>query len=211
MRKVFVPQTSQVRTCGRSCGRQSTIPIRAGSGTDVLALWRSLVRTTIVPVLPQRGRHLQARLRTIGVLNAKLHSYRLPALLRDPAASDACRSAGYGWDCHERRAIQFSVTSKRLADDVFELIASLGYRCHRRPRVSAGGPKESSTAYILNFSTDDDVFQLPRKALAHKERRTSNAVRSSSRFITDVRPIPSVPVRCVEVDNADHLYLVATR
>ena len=31
--------------------------------------------------------------------------------------------------------------------------------------------------------------------------------RRGSRFITDVRPIESVPVRCVEVDNADHLYL----
>ena len=28
-----------------------------------------------------------------------------------------------------------------------------------------------------------------------------------SRVIVDVRPVPSVPVRCVEVDNADHLYL----
>jgi replicative DNA helicase len=27
--------------------------------------------------------------------------------------------------------------------------------------------------------------------------------------ITDVRPIPSVPVRCVEVDNEDHLYLAS--
>ena len=94
-------------------------------------------------------------------------------------------------------AIQFSVTSKRLADDVFELIVSLGYRCHRAAKSVRGRTQESSTAFILNFSTDDDVFRLPRKALVHKERRASNAARSSSRFITDVRPIQSVPVRCV--------------
>ncbi|MGC7304301.1 DnaB-like helicase C-terminal domain-containing protein, partial [Mycobacteroides abscessus subsp. abscessus] len=33
--------------------------------------------------------------------------------------------------------------------------------------------------------------------------------RSGSRFVVDVRPIESVPVRCVEVDNDDHLYLAS--
>ncbi|QEN16874.1 replicative DNA helicase [Mycolicibacterium sp. ELW1] len=95
-------------------------------------------------------------------------------------------------------SVDFSTTNHRLADDVFELIVSLGYDCRR---------DESSTAFILNFSTDDEVFGLPRKALLHKERRAGGKVRTSSRFITDVRPIASVPVRCVEVDNGDHMYL----
>ncbi len=34
-------------------------------------------------------------------------------------------------------------------------------------------------------------------------------MRSGSRFIVGVRPIDSVPVRCVEVDNADHMYLAS--
>ncbi|MCV7348102.1 replicative DNA helicase [Mycolicibacterium rhodesiae] len=95
-------------------------------------------------------------------------------------------------------SVDFSTTDQRLADEVFELIVSLGYDCRR---------VESSTAFILNFSTDDEVFGLPRKALLHKERRASGTERVSSRFITDVRPIASVPVRCVEVDNGDHMYL----
>jgi replicative DNA helicase len=95
-------------------------------------------------------------------------------------------------------AVQFSTPNQRLADDVFELIVSLGYRCDR---------DDNSTAVTLSFSTDGVVFQLPRKALLHKERRVGGMARVSSRFITDVRPIASVPVRCVEVDNDDHLYL----
>lgn len=92
-------------------------------------------------------------------------------------------------------AVWFSTTNQQLADDVFELIVSLGHQCNRED------------SFTVSFSTDDVVFQLPRKALAHKERRASSTARVSSRFITDVRPIASVPVRCVEVDNGDHLYL----
>ncbi|MCV7214775.1 replicative DNA helicase [Mycobacterium crocinum] len=95
-------------------------------------------------------------------------------------------------------AVQLRFTDRQLADDAFELIVSLGYRCHR-----AEGP----TGCILNFSTDDSVFQIPRKVLAHKEQSAGRPVRVSSRFVTDVRPIASVPVRCVEVDNDAHLYL----
>jgi replicative DNA helicase len=105
-------------------------------------------------------------------------------------------------------AVQFSVTNRRLAEDVVELVVSLGYRCQRATKRVRGRSEETSTAFILNFSTDEDVFYLSRKALAHKQRRAgAGTVRSGSRFITDVRPIETVPVRCVEVDNGDHMYL----
>jgi replicative DNA helicase len=90
-------------------------------------------------------------------------------------------------------AVVFSVTSRRLAEDARELIVSLGYRCG----LSAG--------YTLTFSTVDDVFRLERKRLLHKELKDPG--RTGKRFVTAVRPVPSVPVRCVEVDGPDHLYL----
>ncbi|SDN24606.1 replicative DNA helicase [Allokutzneria albata] len=77
-----------------------------------------------------------------------------------------------------------------LGGDARELVQSLGYDC---------APGED-----VVFSTDDDVFRIERKHLAHKELRRA---RRGVRAIVDVRPIPSVPVRCVEVDAADHLYL----
>jgi replicative DNA helicase len=104
--------------------------------------------------------------------------------------------------------VQFAVTSKRLAEDVHELVVSLGYRCSVITTVVGGRTAESSTTYTLNFSTADEVFRLERKKIAHKERcRTNNLTRTGSRYIVDVRPVPSVPVRCVTVDNDDHLYL----
>jgi replicative DNA helicase len=75
-------------------------------------------------------------------------------------------------------------------------------------RPVKGRTAESSVAYTLSFSTADEVFRLERKKLAHKERsRTVGRVRTGVRLIVDVRSVPSVPVRCVTVDNADHLYL----
>lgn len=106
-------------------------------------------------------------------------------------------------------SVQFSVTNQRLATDVAELVVSLGYRCQVATKVVKGRTEASSTAYILNFSAADSVFGLHRKDLLHKERRASSSVRSNSRFIVDVRPAASVPVRCVEVDNDDHLYLAS--
>ncbi|WBC11136.1 replicative DNA helicase [Micromonospora sp. WMMA1947] len=104
--------------------------------------------------------------------------------------------------------LQYTSTSRRLIDGVRELVVSLGYRCTMTERKVRGRTEESSVAYTLNFSTPDTVFRLDRKRTAHAaRRRTSSDVRSHSRFIVDVRPVPSVPVRCVTVDNPDHLYL----
>lgn len=102
---------------------------------------------------------------------------------------------------------QFAVTNKRLADDVYELVVGLGYRCDRTTKQVAGRSEESSTCYILSFSTTDDVFRLERKQQLHKLERPATTTRIGRRYITDVRRIASVPVRCVQVDNADHLYL----
>ena len=73
-----------------------------------------------------------------------------------------------------------------------------------------GAPGISSVAYTLTFSTDDEVFALQRKTgCTRNVARPRSTARSGSRFIVDVRPIDSVPVRCVEVDNASHMYLAS--
>ncbi|WP_420884011.1 replicative DNA helicase [Micromonospora sp. CPCC 205547] len=104
--------------------------------------------------------------------------------------------------------LQYTSTSRRLAEDVRELVVSLGYRCTVNRKSVAGRSEATSTAYTLNFSTPDVVFRLERKRAAHAaRRRTSSDVRTAARFIVDVRPVASVPVRCVTVDNPEHLYL----
>jgi replicative DNA helicase len=88
--------------------------------------------------------------------------------------------------------VTFRAADRELAEDVRELVVSLGYRC------------ETSAESAVTFDTDDSVFRVEHKRLLHKEyRRPANLART----IVAVRPVQSVPVRCVEVDNDAHLYL----
>ena len=142
---------------------------------------------------------LTARLARMGVLKARhIPAAYLRASVRQRRALLAGLLDTAGTVASSGR-VRYRSTCRRLAEDVHELIVSLGYRC----AVSV----DRSGRYLLSFSTPDDVFRLERKRLAHKERRPATAARSGSRFIVDVRPVASVPVRCVMVDNDDHLYL----
>ena len=98
--------------------------------------------------------------------------------------------------------VQLDVTNHCLAEGALELILSLGYRARIRPRRAHGRTDESSTCYRIAFTPGEAVFKLGRKL---ERQRFEHA--PASRMVVDVRPIPSVPVRCVEVDNAEHLYL----
>jgi len=157
----------------------------------------------------RRNHHgtVQAILRSLGVL----HNKHIPAMyLRASEPQRRSLLAGLldtDGSVTSGGAVQFSVTSRRLAEDARELIVSLGYRCGLSMKRVKGRTADSSTAYTLTFSTVDDVFRLERKRLVHKERKGPG--RTGKRLITAVRPIPSVPVRCVEVKGPDHLYLAS--
>jgi replicative DNA helicase len=106
-------------------------------------------------------------------------------------------------------SVHFGVTSRQLAEDFRELVHSLGYRSGWSQKRVRGRTPDSSVAYTVTFTTSDDVFWLERKRIMHKERRPRRTTpRTRQRFITAVRAIPSVPVRCVQVDNSDQMYLV---
>jgi replicative DNA helicase len=104
-------------------------------------------------------------------------------------------------------SVQLAVTSRELAFGVRELVHSLGYRCAVSTKQVRGRHPETSTCYQLNFTTTDQVFKLSRKQMTHKERLRHDPQRTRWRYIVAARPIPSVPVRCVQVDSPDQLYL----
>ena len=60
---------------------------------------------------------------------------------------------------------------------------------------------------MVNFTAPDQVFRLPASDAC--AQGTARQVPQCSRwhYIVDVRPVPSRPVRCVQVDSADSLYL----
>ncbi len=85
-----------------------------------------------------------------------------------------------------------------LADDLADLVTGLGHQC----RVT----RERDGEVELTLCADADVFRVESKNLEHKRRRQSRT-QDTFRAVVDVRSVPSVPVRCVEVDDSDHLYL----
>ncbi|NIZ90125.1 replicative DNA helicase [Kineococcus rubinsiae] len=203
----FVPHTSQVKTCGRSCGGRA----KGIGGPSVPPRCPDCDRPSSGFVLCQacRDHHgtVQARLRTLGVLGDK----HIPTTYLRASVDQRRQLLAGLLDTDGTVApsgtVQFAVTSRRLADDVRELLHSLGYRTGWSEKAVRGRSPESSTAFTITFSTDDDVFRLERKRLVHKDRRQRTFQRRDSRFITEVRRVEPVPVRCVEVDNAEHLYL----
>ncbi|HEX6683987.1 MAG TPA: replicative DNA helicase [Candidatus Limnocylindrales bacterium] len=208
----FHPKASNVRTCGRSCGGKARFVSAPVGDPSCAQCGAPATGAGPGPRLCLRCRKrsgsVTALLRDLGVLNNK----HIPAqYLRASERQRRDLLAGLldtdGW-VHRDGAVQYAGTNKRLIGDVYELIVSLGYRCQVASKQVKGRSAESSVAYTITFSTVDDVFKLERKRLVHKERsRTVSLARCGSRFIVDVRPVASVPVRCVQVDNESHLYL----
>jgi replicative DNA helicase len=191
--ELFAPRTSQVQTCGFA----ATCPDCGAPSAGRLQC------------LACRDEHgsVKALLRTLGVLNDKhIPIEYLRASVRQRRALLAGLLDTDG-TVTPSGAVQFGVTSRRLAEDTRELIASLGHRVRMTRKRVRGRTEESSTCYTLTFSTDDEVFRLERKKLLHKERGARTFTARGVRFITDVRQIASVPVRCIQVEAQDHLFL----
>ena len=208
----FTPQTSQVRTCGRSCGGRAkvvSIPVPAPTCPDCGGPSSGLARCAACFHDHDHG-PVHALLRGPGVLGDN----HVPAsYLRASEAQRRALLAGLmdtDGTVAPTGSLQFAVTSERLARDVHELVLSLGHRCSIATKRVEGRSEASSTCFTVTWTTDERVFRLERKHLAHKDRSRSTLARTRLRWITSVAQVASVPVRCVEVDNTDHLYL-ATR
>ncbi|HSV38427.1 MAG TPA: replicative DNA helicase, partial [Nocardioidaceae bacterium] len=203
----FIARHANVYTCGRTCGpkNKGAHPERlscpdcgstySGEAHQCEACYRDHGSFT-------------ALLRKIDVLGNK----HIPmAYLRAPEKVRRELLAGLldtdGTVAKQSGSVQLTLTHQRLAKDAYDLIVGLGYRCSHTTKRVAGRTEASSTCHVLTFSTMDDVFRLERKARLHKETRPTTTARIGRRYVLEVRPIESVPVRCVQVDNDEHLYL----
>jgi phage terminase large subunit GpA-like protein len=108
---------------------------------------------------------------------------------------------------------EYSTVSGGLAGDVMELLRSLGLKPTRgtAPRRGFSGrpASEASAHHRIGFVAyaDQPVFKLQRKRARQPMRDDGNPSIVERRFIVDVRPVASRPVRCIAVDSASHLYL----
>lgn len=104
--------------------------------------------------------------------------------------------------------VQLCSTTQQLAADVYELACSLGYRATIRAGRARLAGRECGPKWTVGFTTADPVFRLTRKADALRERtRQAAPARTRYRYVVDVRPARSVPVRCIVVAAASQLFL----
>jgi replicative DNA helicase len=177
--EAFRPRTTQVKTCGRSCGGRA--------------------RYKSAPIL-----------RKLGVLDNKHIPLQYLRASKEQRMALLAGLLDTDGTVNRTGSVQFTSTSARLAADVRELVVSLGYRCGMWRKRVQGRTPASSIAFTITFTTTDEVFRLARKRKVHQERRPSRTtMRVRQRMIVAVREIPSVPVRCVQVDAPDSLYLAS--
>ena len=163
-------------------------------------------RGTFIPSSPPAGRYRTLReiFREVGakhIPEAYLHASvsQRRALLAGLLDTD-----GY---CNPAGTVEFAVTNRDLAYGVLELVLGLGYKATLRSRPCRGRHEDTSTAYIVSFTPYERVFRLSRKLARQRQVKLASPARR--RYIVDVRPVASVPVRCIQVDSPRRLYLAS--
>lgn len=102
----------------------------------------------------------------------------------------------------------FCNSSKKLIDNVFELLCTLGYK----PTITESNAKiynkEYGIAYRVQFWAYDNlkVFTLRRKYIRQK-KQPKRKTRSAYRQIISVIKCKSVPTKCIIVDSPNHMFL----
>jgi replicative DNA helicase len=105
--------------------------------------------------------------------------------------------------------VRLCLANWRLLDQARELVCSLGHKAgpvkEKKIRLPDG---RIALAWEFNWTPLDPVFRLERKAelLAGRRSHRRNG-KHTRRVITAIRPVASVPVRCIAVDSPNHLYL----
>lgn len=112
--------------------------------------------------------------------------------------------------------VSFYNTSENLINGVEELLASLGVKYHTRWRMN--GPSTTKDGHIITpklpvaevgfvIYLEDEVPLMPRKLANLRRVENGKAHETRRRYIVDIQPVDSVPVRCISVTSDSHLFL----
>lgn len=171
------------------------------------------------PVLPTSP-WLGARLSALGVMRGSraqlAHEKHIPPVyLRGSAPQRWALLQGLmdtDGTCSTTGRCELSTASPRLRDDALELLRSLGLKPSvyiSRARVKRGTEYQCREGYRLSFVAyaDQPVFRLARKLARLPKRTGRRTTETERRRIVEVRPVASVPVRCITVTSPRHLFL----
>ncbi len=185
--------------CGRITNQDSEVWANVAYPTGSPPPSSTLTRTVL---------GLKPRLRQAGVLGDKHvpgeylragHRQRL-ALLRGLMDTDGTMSA--------RGLCEFTTTKIKLVAGVAELITTLGWKPSIQQGVAKLDGRTIGPKWTIQFTAyrDVPVFTIPRK-IARQKPVPASRTRSQVRAVIAATPVPSVPVRCIEVAADDGLFL----
>lgn len=98
----------------------------------------------------------------------------------------------------------FYNTNKTLIDQTCELLASLGIKARVQEGRAKLYGKDCGPKWAVFFKADG-TFRLSRKL----NRQTKTGVMQEARYVWNVQPVASRPVRCISVDSPSRLFLVS--
>jgi replicative DNA helicase len=101
---------------------------------------------------------------------------------------------------------EFSVKCRELAEGALELVLGLGLKAKLAEGRSQLNGVDCGPRYRVQFLPGDfPICRIPSKA--KRQRKVRPFARSRERRVAAIREVPSVPVRCIQVDSPNHLYL----
>ena len=104
-------------------------------------------------------------------------------------------------------SVEFNTTNKALADGMRELILSMGWKaCIREGRAKLYGV-DHGPAYDIQWTPSDYVFHVERKRC--RQKLTTRSV-TKWRYVKQFKEIEPQPMRCLEVEADDHLFVAGT-
>ena len=194
--------------CWLGDGTSATGAITCGDD-DV---WREIEKTD--SLRKDRTPHRNAQYRTIEGLSTRLRALGLiknkhipPLYLRGSKAQRLALLQGLmdtDGHCDTRGTATFVNTNDALVDGFCELANTLGLKPRRRRHV--GSYKDKPYPFWqVSFQAYKEFppFRIKRKLARCNDGKRSNP----RRYIVACRKVPSVPMRCIQVDREDGLYL----
>jgi hypothetical protein len=174
---------------------QATLPIEVRNELDELNLL---------------GRYSSERFIPDVYVHRTSYAQRL-ALLHGLMDGDGCLTT--------TRSSIYVTTSERLARDVIALVQSLGgwakfWTNGRRNRVvtKTGSYETNNTAYCVSVRSTFVPFKHVQHAVdwvTHKElKKGRKGTKSSDRIVKSIKFVGREPVRCIELDSQDKMYVV---
>jgi hypothetical protein len=101
--------------------------------------------------------------------------------------------------------LEFTTTLPDLRDGVLELICSLGIKASAREGIAKLKGRVIGPKWRIKFVTELPVFRLMRKL--NRQKRENFRGTHNKRYIISCDKVPSVTVRCIQVDSSDGTFL----